>query len=107
MPSPLTLAAEIVPEAAALPVQEVTHLTIISEYFQCAPVPLHFLSHTGRILWANDAELRYIGYSAEEYVGHEIMEVTWTLSDGFCRCSFSLHQIVFPDVIELTIFHYF
>ena len=88
MPSPVTLAAEFVPEATTIPIGEFSHLTIISEYLQCAPVPLHFLSHTGRILWANDAELRYTGYSAEEYVGHEIIEVTWTLSDGLCLSGF-------------------
>ena len=45
------------------------------DFFQNAPLPLHWLSSTGHILWANKEELAILGYSADEYVGHELAEV--------------------------------
>ena len=30
---------------------------------------MHWLSGTGIVLWANNTELRVLGYSAEEYIG--------------------------------------
>ena len=44
------------------------------DFFQNAPIALHWLSGTGTILWANEAELKSFGYTAEEYVGHSITE---------------------------------
>ena len=44
------------------------------DFFQKAPIALHWLSSTGTILWANDTELESLGYSAEEYIGHSIAE---------------------------------
>lgn len=44
------------------------------DFFQHAPIALHWLSGTGTILWANETELRSLGYCAEEYVGHSITE---------------------------------
>jgi len=44
------------------------------DFFQKAPIALHWLSGTGTILWANDTELDSLGYSAEEYIGHSITE---------------------------------
>ena len=35
---------------------------------------LHWVSPDGEILWANDAELNLLGYSAGEYIGHNIRE---------------------------------
>lgn len=48
---------------------------VLESYLKTAPVPLHLLSGAGIILWANDTELRLVGYSADEYIGHEITEV--------------------------------
>ena len=45
------------------------------DFFQNAPLPLHWLSSTGHILWANKEELAILGYSADEYVGRELAEV--------------------------------
>jgi len=39
-----------------------------------AAVALHWVAEDGTILWANDAELKLLGYSREEYVGHSIVE---------------------------------
>lgn len=44
-------------------------------YFKTAPVPLHLLSCDGKIIWANDSELKLVGYHADEYIGHEMTEV--------------------------------
>jgi PAS domain S-box-containing protein len=44
------------------------------DFFQRAPIALHWLSGTGHVLWANDTELQSLGYTAEEYVGHCITE---------------------------------
>lgn len=34
--------------------------------------PLHHVGRDGHILWANEAELRMLGYAREQYVGHRI-----------------------------------
>lgn len=39
-----------------------------------AGVGLHWVTPTGRILWANQTELNRLGYSKDEYVGHSIDE---------------------------------
>lgn len=44
------------------------------DFFQNAPIALHWLSGTGVILWANNTELQSMGYSADEYIGHSITE---------------------------------
>lgn len=48
---------------------------LLEAYFKSAPVPLHLLSRSGIIIWANDSELQLVGYTADEYIGHEINEV--------------------------------
>src|SRR4051812_19066229 len=35
---------------------------------------LHFVGPDGTILWANQTELDLLGYSREEYIGHNIAE---------------------------------
>lgn len=45
------------------------------DFFQNGPISLHWLSKTGHIIWANQTELDSLGYTAEEYIGHHIMEV--------------------------------
>ena len=47
---------------------------------------IHSLSEKGIILWANDAELNSLGYTAEEYIGHPVTEVIF-LFFMFKMCS--------------------
>src|SRR6266850_2536143 len=44
----------------------------LSDFIEKAAVALHWVAEDGTILWANDAELRFLGYSREEYVGQNI-----------------------------------
>lgn len=46
----------------------------IAEFIENASVPLHSTDGNGIILWANQAELDYLGYSEEEYVGKSIFQ---------------------------------
>jgi PAS domain S-box-containing protein len=46
-----------------------------ADSFRNGPIPLHWLSNTGHIIWANDAELEILGYRREEYLGRHILEV--------------------------------
>jgi hypothetical protein len=45
------------------------------DFFENAPIALHWLSGTGHVLWANKYELESLGYQPEEYIGHSILEV--------------------------------
>jgi len=44
------------------------------DFFENAAEGLHWVGPDGTILWANRAELDLLGYSEEEYVGHNIAE---------------------------------
>jgi PAS domain S-box-containing protein len=44
----------------------------LSDFIENVGVPLHWVGEDGTILWANDAELRFLGYSRDEYVGQNI-----------------------------------
>ena len=44
------------------------------DFFQNAPIALHWLSGEGKVLWANQTELNVLGYKAEEYIGQDIMQ---------------------------------
>jgi hypothetical protein len=44
------------------------------DFFQNAPIALHWLSGTGHIIWANQTELDALEYTADEYIGHNIQE---------------------------------
>jgi PAS domain S-box-containing protein len=44
------------------------------EFFENSPVALHWLNSRGVIVWANAAELRMLGYSAEQFLGHYLTE---------------------------------
>ncbi len=46
----------------------------LEEFFDHAPVGLHWEGPDGVILRVNDAELAILGYSREEYVGHHVSE---------------------------------
>lgn len=53
-----------------------------------ANVPLHCVNRTGTILWANDAELNFLGYDREEYIGQPIAKFhanQKTIEDIFCQ----------------------
>mmetsp|Transcript_66135 Transcript_66135/g.74054 ORF Transcript_66135/g.74054 Transcript_66135/m.74054 type:complete len:815 (-) Transcript_66135:241-2685(-) len=43
------------------------------DFFQNAPIALHWLTGDGKVLWANQTELNVLGYTAEEYIGKPIM----------------------------------
>jgi PAS domain S-box-containing protein len=43
------------------------------DFFQNAPIALHWLSGEGIVLWANQTELDVLGYTPEEYIGQPIM----------------------------------
>ena len=44
----------------------------LRDFVQQAPVGLHWVGPDGTILWANDAELKFLGYPREEYIGRHI-----------------------------------
>lgn len=44
------------------------------DFFQNAPIALHWLSGEGKVIWANQTELNVLGYTAEEYIGQDIMK---------------------------------
>jgi PAS domain S-box-containing protein len=46
----------------------------LDDFFENSPVAMHLVSRTGTILRANKAELRMLGYSADEYVGKNIAD---------------------------------
>lgn len=39
------------------------------DFFQNAPIAMHWLNGNGTVLWANQTELNVLGYTAEEYIG--------------------------------------
>ena len=44
------------------------------DFVENIAVPLHWLAEDGTILWANQAELRLLGYANSNYLGHNIAE---------------------------------
>ncbi|HYD02071.1 MAG TPA: PAS domain S-box protein, partial [Phycisphaerales bacterium] len=46
----------------------------LSAFLETAVIGLHRVGPDGTILWANDAELKMLGYAREEYVGRDIRE---------------------------------
>ncbi|KAK3275343.1 hypothetical protein CYMTET_16519 [Cymbomonas tetramitiformis] len=45
-----------------------------ADFFDNAPIALHWLSGSGHVLWANKTEMVTLGYTAEEYIGQPIMK---------------------------------
>lgn len=43
------------------------------DFFQNAPIAMHWLNGEGIVLWANQTELNVLGYTAEEYIGKPIL----------------------------------
>jgi PAS domain S-box-containing protein len=46
----------------------------LRDFVENAAVALNWIAEDGIILWANSAELSLLGYSAEDYIGHNIAE---------------------------------
>jgi PAS domain S-box-containing protein len=46
----------------------------LRDFVENAAVAMHWVAQDGTILWANNAELKLLGYSREEYIGHSIVE---------------------------------
>jgi PAS domain S-box-containing protein len=46
----------------------------LRDFIEHAAVAMHWVAGDGTILWANEAELKLLGYSREEYIGHSIAE---------------------------------
>jgi PAS domain S-box-containing protein len=46
----------------------------LKDFVDNATVGLHWVGPDGKILWANNAELDLLGYSPDEYIGHNIIE---------------------------------
>jgi len=46
----------------------------LSDFFENAPVGLHWIGPDGVVVWANHAELEMLGYAHDEYVGHHVAE---------------------------------
>jgi PAS domain S-box-containing protein len=46
----------------------------LSDFFENATIGLHRIGPDGMIQWANKAELEMLGYKAEEYIGHPVIE---------------------------------
>ncbi|MDH5826820.1 PAS domain S-box protein [Sphingobacterium faecium] len=44
----------------------------LSDFIENGSVPLHWVNNEGIIIWANQAELDLVGYTADEYIGHPI-----------------------------------
>lgn len=42
------------------------------EFADTANIPLHWVDRGGRILWANQSELDFLGYSRDEYIGQPV-----------------------------------
>ena len=46
----------------------------LRDYLENASIGMHWVNEDGIIIWANPAELKMLGYAAEEYIGHHISE---------------------------------
>ena len=46
----------------------------LEDYVSNATVGMHWVDESGKIIWANKAELDMLGYTSEEYIGHSIRE---------------------------------
>lgn len=46
----------------------------LEDFFENAVVGLHWVGSDGTILWANKAEMDFLGYPPGEYIGHNIAE---------------------------------
>ncbi len=59
---------------AGAPASTAADAEAFRDFFENAPIAMHWLGADGTILRANAAELESLGYTAEEYVGHHAGE---------------------------------
>jgi PAS domain S-box-containing protein len=59
----------------------------LTDFVENAVVCLHWVAADGTIIWANQAELDFLGYTREEYIGHSITE-------------FHANQIAIEDILQ-------
>ena len=50
------------------------HQKELSDFIENAVEGLHQVGPEGKVLWANPAQLKLLGYTADEYVGHQLAE---------------------------------
>src|ERR671917_39116 len=58
----------------------------LADFIENASVGLHWVGPEGTILWANQTELDLLGYTRDEYIGHNIAE-------------FHVDQLVIEDIL--------
>lgn len=59
----------------------------LTDFFENASLPLHWVDSEGKIIWANKAELDFLGYAQEEYF-------------GYCIKDFHADEDVINDIFE-------
>ena len=64
------------------------------DFFENAPIALHWLSDTGHVLWANKTEMSVLGYTPQEYIGQNIMQDTLTLTVTLTLTLSSTHAVL-------------
>eukprot|EP00986_Skeletonema_menzelii_P007694 scaffold3032_cov120-Skeletonema_menzelii.AAC.6 len=64
--------------AAAAPLMSVGGFEVEEALFSTAPVGLHCVSSSGKILWANQTELNLLGFSKEEYIGQYVSSFVYS-----------------------------
>lgn len=51
-----------------------SRLEKVTDFIENASIPLHWVNASGIIIWANQAELDFLGYTSEEYIGQSIVK---------------------------------
>jgi PAS domain S-box-containing protein len=64
----------------------------LADFFENAPVGMHWVGADGMILWANQAELDLLGYTRQQYLGHHIAE-------------FHVDQDIISDILQRLASH--
>ena len=52
--------------------KDISKAAELEDFFENAPIALHWLSSEGTVLWANKTEMDFLGYTKEEYIGQPI-----------------------------------
>src|ERR1700712_2845628 len=47
---------------------------VLRDFIETSTIGLHWVGADGTILWANQAELDFLGYAREQYIGRNIAE---------------------------------
>lgn len=66
--------ARDITESLAVQVKLQSTQSELQDFFENAPVALHWANREGVIEWANNSELEMLGYGREEYIGHYSQE---------------------------------